>query len=138
MRTVLSLPLLALLGACAASASVSGGGEQGPMSAESSAAADRALAGRVAGAPENCIPATQVTSTRVLADDLILYEGRGRTDWLNRTRGSCGLKPYLSIRRQGIGGSICAGEIINVFDARNGMDRGSCGLGEFVPYEKAR
>jgi hypothetical protein len=135
MRKILLTSIAAATAAvtCAAFAASSGGRGQDMRGNDR---VEKALAGRVAGEPRACIPFREVENTRVLGDDLILYEGRGGKAWLNQTNGSCGLKPHLATRRIGFGNSICAGEIINVVDPRTNMPRGSCGLGDFTPYTR--
>ena len=101
---------------------------------------DRALAGKVAGRPESCLPLQRSNDMVVIDDDTILYRD-GRTTYVNKPLGSCnrlGTGSYALVTRSGNGSMLCRGDISNVVDATSGITVGSCALGDFVPYRPAR
>ncbi|MDG1995865.1 MAG: hypothetical protein P8J14_05180 [Emcibacteraceae bacterium] len=83
-----------------------------------------------AGEFKNCVKPYNIKSTRVLDNNHILFEMRGKRYLLNKLDHEC---PSLGFTRQfGYtvrGGSLCGNDIINVLD--NGDTRGACGLGQF-------
>lgn len=100
------------------------------------ALADR-LAGRVAGPAQSCVPLRTLRGNRGYGEDTIVFEGAGRTLYVNKTRSPCPrLDPWNAIRIRTIGSSLCANEPIHVFDPTTGTEFGSCSLGEFTPYRR--
>ena len=99
---------------------------------------DRALAGKVPGKPESCLPLRRSTDMTVIDDDTILYRD-GRTTYVNKPLGSCsnlGNGSYALVTKS-TGSETCRGDIANVVDATSGVTVGTCALGDFVPYRPA-
>lgn len=96
---------------------------------------DRELAGKTAGAAENCISARQPYRLIVESDDALLFRVSSRLVYRNQLQQSCpamAISPFVpAIGSRG--SQICRGDIATV-------ERGpgaSCALGVFVPYRAA-
>lgn len=99
----------------------------------------KALNGRTAGPPVNCIRNIQGTSRmEVIDDDTILFR-EGGTVYLQRPQGGCnrlGGGGMALITRQVGSTRLCSGDISQLVDPTNGIGGGSCVMGPFVPYNK--
>ena len=108
--------------------------------ARTQAELSRELAGRVAGAPQSCLPEYSTSQLNVIDNNTLIYRD-GRTVWVQRPRGGCsGLANSgntLVTRKFGTS-QMCDGDISQVVDLRTGMLAGSCVFGPFVPYTKPR
>ena len=96
---------------------------------------DRALAGKVPGKAESCLPMQRSNDMTVIDDDTLLYHD-GRTTYVNKPLGSCtnlARGSYALVTRS-TGSQLCRGDIANVVDATSGTTVGSCALGDFIPY----
>ena len=73
-------------------------------------------------------------------DSTIAYVDSPSRVYVNHLRGECSnLRSgfyTLVVRSNGTG--TCRGDIADVTDVRTGMTAGTCSLGEFVPYTRAR
>lgn len=97
---------------------------------------EKALRGRVAGKPVNCLPLSVVSSTRVIDRTAILY-GSGRTIYVNRPRGGAErLREDDILVTRNYGAQICQPEVVNLIDRASRGLRGFVQLGEFVPYRR--
>lgn len=131
-RTLLGMSAAALLASCSTT----------PMEETRSPKAqeelDRALAGRVAGPPVNCIPSYRSTDMQIIDDYTILFKV-GRITYVQNPRGGC----------QGIGNGsntlvtkligtsqLCSGDINNLVDFHTRIGGGACVFSPFVPYTK--
>jgi hypothetical protein len=96
----------------------------------------KALAGRTAGAPVNCI--SERSKMQIVDDSTILFRDRG-TVYVQQPYGGChGLSNSMSLIRRSFGTTrICRGDINNIVDVRTGFGTGACTYSEFVPYRKA-
>ncbi|MFM9852394.1 MAG: hypothetical protein ACKVOJ_06255 [Sphingomonadaceae bacterium] len=97
---------------------------------------DKALAGKVAGKPQNCINLTQSYSTEQIGDKTILYKVNRKFLYRNDLRSSC---PNLG-RDYGLvtriyGSQLCQGDLVQPTDFTTGFSGGVCSLGAFVPYQ---
>ncbi|WP_138379671.1 hypothetical protein [Luteithermobacter gelatinilyticus] len=88
------------------------------------------------GKYENCVTLTQIDSTKVLDDQHILFEMKGRKYYLNKLPHKCSRLGFeksftyrLSINR------LCNVDIITVIDTTSGIVGPSCGLGKFELLE---
>ena len=96
---------------------------------------DKALAGKVAGKAESCLPLYRSNDMMVIDDDTILYRD-GRTTYVNKPLGGCnnlGNGSYALVTRSQ-GSQLCRGDIAQVTDLISGVTVGSCALGDFVPF----
>ena len=99
---------------------------------------DKALAGKVAGKAESCLPLYRSNDMMVIDDDTILYRD-GRTTYVNKPLGGCnnlGNGSYALVTRSQ-GSQLCRGDIAQVTDMTSGVTVGSCALGDFVPFRPA-
>ncbi len=129
MRKQLLLPALALA-ACVAPDS------ERPSPAAAAELA-RALDGRVAGEPIACVRLTELGGNRS-AGDAIVFDGRGGRIYVNRPAGGCPSLDFgRALRTRPTTGQLCRGDIVTVFDPATGTEYGGCGLGDFVPYDRA-
>ena len=99
----------------------------------------RALADRsVAGPPVRCVDLRRLDGNRAVGRDAILFT-QGSRVYLNRPAGNCSALRYgTTLVTQTMGGELCRGDIARVIDPVTRTYRGSCSLGEFVPYERSR
>ncbi|MDQ8756992.1 hypothetical protein RCO27_12210 [Sphingosinicella sp. LHD-64] len=129
MKTIATLGLALL-------AVGSAGAEGGQSSPEVDKAAE-ALAGRTAGTPVSCVNLRDLRGNRSIGDGAILFEGAGNIAYVNRPAGGC---PDLGAGRTLVtrtpSGQLCRGDIARVVDLTSGVEYGSCGLGDFVPYSR--
>ncbi len=129
MRKLLFLAASALA-ACVAPAS------EGPSPAAEDELA-RALEGRAAGEPMACVRLTELGGNRS-AGDAIIFDGRGSRIYVNRPAGGCpDLNFGRALRVRSSTGQLCRGDIVTIFDPTTGTDYGGCGLGDFIPYDRA-
>ncbi|WP_205479667.1 hypothetical protein [Sphingomonas arenae] len=131
MRSLLLLPLLASVAACAASAN------DQPRSAKAQQELDRYLTGKVAGSPQTCLPTFRRDDMVVIDEKTILFRDGSRRVWRNDPAGGCiGLgRPGVAMVTRTFGsGELCRGEIVRMTDLTNGITVGSCSLSDFVPY----
>jgi hypothetical protein len=130
------LPLLLagaalLLGAAAPAA-------DGTRSARAQARLDKALAGRVAGAPVDCVDAGRIGGPDIIDSRTILYRDMGRV-WLNDLPDQCrALQPGRILVVRLWGGQLCRGDLVDIADGGSRIPMGSCRLGSFTPYEKVK
>ena len=128
MRRISTLALAALLAACTTSVA------QQPRNADAQSRLARALAGKHAGAPANCLPPGSGWNTEAFGDTILFtrHNETYRTD----PPGGChpfGQSGYALITQTSLS-SLCTGDIANVVDTSTHITAGSCGLGPFVPY----
>ena len=125
------LPLLAaslLLGAGAAQAR--------PVDGEAELA--RALEGRVAGEPVNCISLYRARSSRVIPGTAIIYDSGG-TIYVNRPRsGAESLNRWDALVTRTPSTQLCSIDTVQVVDLTSRMMTGIVFLGDFVPYRRVR
>ena len=125
------LPFLAsglLLGAAAAQAA--------PVDPE--VELDRAIEGRVAGEPVDCITLSRIRSTQIIPDTAIIYEV-GNTLYVNRPRaGARGLDRSDTLVSRPFSNRLCSIDTLQLYDTSARMTHGAVFLGEFVPYRRVR
>lgn len=130
-RTVSLLTLAAALAGCSTDI------PPAPRSDQAALKLQQTLAGRVAGAPVNCLQQTPSSSMIRIDDNTVLFE-RGSTIYRNDLPGGCyglGSDNYALVTRSPSGG-LCSGDIATLVDPRTGVTAGSCTLGDFVPYSR--
>ncbi|WP_174273192.1 hypothetical protein [Sphingomonas bacterium] len=93
--------------------------------------------GLVAGKPTSCLPFTRSTDSSKIEGVGILY-GFGRQRWLNRLNDSCGRFRQSDILVIESRGQACRGDMVRVYDSGSRIPVGSCVLGDFIPYTRAR
>lgn len=132
MRFLITLALMPALAGCSASYADHGGA----VPAATDDRLERALAGRVAGPPQQCLPINRATQSTVHRG-AILYRS-GNTVYRNDLNGCPELNfntvPVIKVR----GSTVCAGEIVQLADRGIGGPVGACSFGPFVPYTRVR
>ena len=111
------------------------------QTAQSTTRPSRAPAARVVGEAVNCIPLTQIRTSRVHDDFTIDFEMGGRKLYRNTLPNSCpGLGFEASFTYETSLSQLCSVDIIYVLRHTGAMlQRGAgCGLGKFVPIELDR
>jgi hypothetical protein len=98
---------------------------------------DSALAGRTPGKAASCIQQNFIDDSEIF-DGAILYRMKTGPDYLNRPPQCTQLRPNRGLVSRTPGTSICSGDIVQVVDFASHFNYGSCGLGEFVPYPRAK
>ena len=108
--------------------------EREPTRAEQRA--ERLLAGKTAGEPQQCIRRDRLRNATVPNDETILYRQNSRLVYRTSIEGGCpGLTDDRSMGLHSISRSqVCEGDQIEVVDNQSGMQFGRCALGPFVPY----
>ena len=97
----------------------------------------RALQGRVAGKPVDCISLPRVRSSRIIDKTAILYDAGG-TIYVNRPRtGRESLDDWDVLVTKTHSSQLCSIDVVSLYDSSSRMQSGIVFLGEFVPYRKA-
>lgn len=134
----LRISLLFAAGAIALLGSASA--EQTSRSPKAQQELAKALAGRVAGEPVNCINDFRSQVRMTVIDDYTLLFRDGGVVYLQNPPGGCAnisnSTNALTTRRSSTN-QLCAGDINQVVQPSSGIFRGSCAFGRFVPYRKA-
>ncbi|MBU3076885.1 hypothetical protein [Sphingomonas quercus] len=108
-------------------------------SAKDEAELAKALEGRTAGKPQSCIPNSINMNVRQIGTNTLIYSNIGRTIWRNDPPGGCiGAGRGYALISRSTTGSACRGDIVTIRDQVSGMSYGSCALGDFIPYTKAK
>jgi len=98
----------------------------------------RALEGRVAGEPVDCIPLSHIRSSQVIDDTAILYDV-GSVVYVNRPEaGRESLNQWDALVVRPFGPRLCSIDSVRVYDTSARMVTGIVFLGEFVPYRRVR
>lgn len=93
------------------------------------------LDGLVAGKPQNCIPLTQTDGSQIIDGTAILYRQHNIT-YVNRPLGATLLRDSDIPVQYVYGSQLCRLDRVNLLDRTTQMQRGTIGLGDFVPYTK--
>jgi hypothetical protein len=98
----------------------------------------KALEGRVAGTPVDCIQLRDIQSSRIIDGTAILYD-TGTTLYLNRpASGASWLNDNDVLVTDTHSSQLCSIDIVRLFDNASHMPNGSVGLGKFIPYTKPK
>ena len=115
-----------------------------PPPASQSAAAEAKLqslvAGKVAGAPKDCLAAYERRQFEPVSDKILTYRS-GDTIYVNRVENSCARVTsgsYALVTKLVGNTELCEGDLARVQDLSTGMIVGSCTLGPFIPYSDPR
>ena len=128
----LAVPAFLLLAACTATAAT----EQ--SDARDRARLDKALAGLTPGEPLRCIRRDEVNEIRTFKGTILYVAGRGRM-WRNQVIGNCpGLRRDDILVSKNFGSQYCDGDIVQTRARTGGFISGSCSLGKFTPYMRAK
>ena len=95
----------------------------------------KALAGRVAGKPTDCLYQRNIRSSTIIDHTAILYEMNDGTIYLNRpTSGASFLRSDYALVTDTHSTQLCSIDIVRLFDTVSRFESGTLGLGPFVPY----
>lgn len=103
-----------------------------------SPALQKALKGRTAGTPVDCIGLSRNLSSTIIDHAAIIYQETGSRWYVNvPAGGTCSsLDRTRAIVTRVPGTRLCSGDLIEVVDLPLGFDYGACPLGRFIPYTK--
>jgi hypothetical protein len=126
-----ALSAAALLLACGSTAIA------GPHNNEAKLA--KAIEGRVAGKPVNCIQTTRIQSTRIIDKTAIIYDA-GSTIYVNRPdSGASSLNQWNVLVTKPTSSQLCSNDVVHLYDSGTpNIQRGFVGLGKFVPYTSVK
>jgi hypothetical protein len=132
MRVIASL----LIGAALAATSAVAATPQ--QTAKAQAKLEKALEGRVAGKPVNCISLSSIQSTQIIDGTAILYRTSGNRLYVNRPAiGASSLDDDDILVTRTSMSQLCNVDVVHLIDRTGFFQHGFVGLGEFVPYTKA-
>ena len=133
MRIALSAIVgLALLGLAPAHAATD-------RSTRAAAELAKAIDGRVAGKPVDCLSLRDIRSTRIIDRTAIIYETHGGTIYVNTPEGGArSLDKWDVLVTDTHSSQLCDIDIVRLFDTGSHIQSGFVNLGEFVPYRKAK
>ncbi len=96
----------------------------------------RALEGRTAGEPVDCIFLRNVRSSQIIDKTAILYDAGG-TVYVNRPRtGAESLGRHDTLVTKTHSSQLCSIDTVDLYDSASRTWRGVVFLGSFVPYRK--
>jgi hypothetical protein len=97
----------------------------------------KAVAGRVAGAPVNCVNLRDVRSSRIIDHTAIVYD-TGNIIYVNRPRaGRESLDQWDTLVTKTFSSDLCSIDVVQLWDSGSRMQSGSVFLGDFIPYRRA-
>lgn len=100
---------------------------------------DKALAGRVAGKPLDCIDPPRAGGTQIIGNHTLIYRDYGGAVLRNDLPDACpGLNENSIIVTEVHGGQLCRGDMFSTLDRGSRIAGPRCPLGAFVPYEKPK
>jgi len=98
---------------------------------------DRALAGRVAGAPVDCLQLYAIRSTQIIDGIGILYEGDGGVLYLNTPKfGANFLRSEEILVTDTHSQELCSIDTVKLVDSTTRFPVGVVGLAKFIPYTR--
>ena len=96
----------------------------------------RAIAGRVAGQPVDCIDLHQVRGSHIIPHTAIVYD-MGGTIYVNRPRaGAESMSQWDIMVNRMFSSELCSIDTVQLLDQGSHMFSGTVFLGEFVPYRR--
>lgn len=96
------------------------------------------IGGKVAGAPQSCLPNWRTRDMRIISDDTIVFRESPNKVWVQKTQSPCNrlsAGSYALVTRT-ITNQLCRGDIAQVVDPLNRFTVGSCVMGDFTPYTR--
>lgn len=98
----------------------------------------KAIEGRTAGAPLNCVSASFIGTPQITDRDTLVYRS-GRTLYVNQLDVACpGLREGNTIVMEIHGSQICRNDSIRVLEPGSTIPGPYCRLGNFTPFKKAK
>lgn len=100
---------------------------------------DAALAGFTAGKPLTCLPNRDVHGPEAYGDRTLLFRVGRNLIYRTDTHGSCrAISRGDILVTQQFSSQLCSGDLARTADRLTGFETGSCALGPFVPYRRAK
>ncbi len=97
----------------------------------------KALSGRTAGAPQDCVVIRRIKGQQSFDSNAILFRQHGGTLYRNDATGTCKkIGNGRSIILEDPSGRLCKGDAVTVVDLRTGHDFGICRMSAFTPYTR--
>lgn len=97
----------------------------------------KALEGREAGKPVDCIYLRDIRSSRIYDRTAILYELNNGTYYLNRPDGGASSLSWNDVLVTDTHSpQLCSIDVVKLYDNSVWMQSGFVNLGKFVPYKK--
>jgi hypothetical protein len=94
------------------------------------------LAGRMAGAPVECVDRTRVGGPDIIDDRTILYRESRKRIWRNDLPAACpGLRPTATLIMQAYGSDMCRNDRFQPREPGSVIPGPDCRLGSFTPYD---
>ena len=92
------------------------------------------------GPPIACVSLAMLRSNTLIGTSAIVFQGRNfKTLYVNRPEGGCSVLPMGRALQTETGGSrLCRGDLVTVWDPVSGVDYGTCPLGDFTVYRRAK
>src|SRR4051812_37206743 len=110
----------------------------GATAADSNKDLDKALAGRVAGAPTDCIDNAMAEGPQIIDERTILYRS-GRHVYVNTLEAACPSLDWDKVLIVEIHGSqICRNDHFRVLARGTTIPGPTCLFSKFVPYDKPK
>jgi len=111
-----------------------------PLLAASGLAADRdPLAGRIAGAPQECVSLDRLQGPDIQRDGTIIYRQNRRRLYVTRTVDPCpSLRPPATLIVAVHGSRLCRNDRLRVQRTDGIVPGPVCRFGPFVPYDRRR
>ena len=110
-----------------------------PDTSKAEARLAKALAGRVAGEPVDCLYLRDIRSSRIFDRTAILYETNGGKLYVNRPKsGASSLNSNDVMVTDTRSSQLCSIDVVRLYDSGARMQSGFVGLDEFVPYTKIK
>lgn len=98
----------------------------------------RAVAGRVAGPPVDCIDMHRVISSHIIPGTAIVYDAGGVV-YVNRPRaGAESMDQWDIMVNRLYSSELCSVDTVQLIDQSSHMFTGTVFLGEFVPYRRVQ
>ncbi|HWI86408.1 MAG TPA: hypothetical protein VNT42_08815 [Sphingomonas sp.] len=96
------------------------------------------LVGLVPGKPERCVTLSRIDGSHIIAGTAIVYRSLGGKTYVNRPLGAERLRDDDIPVQYVQGSQLCRLDRVKLLDRGSRMERGFIGLGDFVPYTKAK
>lgn len=98
----------------------------------------KAIQGRVAGEPVDCINLRIIRSSKVIDKTAIVYDA-GSVVYVNRPRaGGQLLDRWDILVTKTFSTQLCSIDVVRLYDPSSKMETGAVFLGDFVPYTKVK
>ncbi len=98
----------------------------------------RALEGRVAGNPVDCIQLRNIRSSQIIDKTAIVYDGPGDTLYVNYPdAGAQSLDNWVYQVTDTHSSQLCSIDTVKLYDRGSNSFSGVVFLGQFIPYRKA-